>query len=168
MQEKELATVRMLHDLKAWEVQGRYCSIDLATWSKWLDIDIEDILKLQEYCFRAESIELCNKAIQRHDLSNEERKIALQYLNIYGITILKIRNTWGEDKLEDFLRNTIDVYVNRMTKSYILDLDFQKIKVVILIISKKYISEYEELLQNLYSERYSIKIIGEICKDIYF
>ncbi len=166
MFEKQIATVRMLHDIKDWELQGRYCSIDLTTWSKWLDMDMEEIIKLQEYCFQAEPIELCNKVLQRQNLCSEERKLSMQYLNTYGITLLKIKNNWGENRLDAFLLNTIDAFVNRKTKNLLLELDFQKLKSGIFIISKNYITEYEELLQKLYSECYSSRIIDEICKDI--
>ena len=167
MSEKELATVRMLHDLKEWVLQGKYCPIDLATWSKWLDIDMEEIIKLQEYCLLAEPIELCNRALQQRNLSIEERKLSMQYLNSYGITILKIKKSCGEDRLNAFLLNTIDAFVNRMTNNLLLESEFQKMKGNILAISKKYISEYEELIQKLDSECYSTKLIDEICCSIH-
>lgn len=159
----QLATVRMLQSEKKTVMSGGSSRINIDEWAKWHDLDVEDVVKLQDYCYDLEEHELILKTVDSVDLNVTYRKCVLKYLNLYGTVLCKIASDGDENKFKTFLMYSSEAYITRYMQSEHIELNASDIIDIIQNISMKYLAVIADEVNQLLKTGYVWDIIPEIC-----
>ncbi len=160
---RQLATVRMLRSENKMMLNGEPNRITFSDWAKWLDIDLEDIITLQEYCSTLDVFELADRALNLNTHDAFICKYARAYLNLYGIVICKIACDGDSQKIYSFLNYSIEAYVDRLCQTEHLTSDLSIAKDAIYDISLRYLSLVADAVDNTLLAGYTWDVITEMC-----
>ena len=153
----------MIQSEKKTIMNGGSSSINIDDWARWHDIDVQEIVTLQDYCYELDSHSLYLKAVDSILPEPEERKCSLKYLNLYGIILCRIASEGDADKLQSFMHYSVEAYLHRYIMDEKVNLNILHTTDVLYRITMNYFSLIVEEINQIMLMGYVWEIIKEIC-----